>query len=115
MDEGEGQPERLLGPSYAKATTRLLWDCYPLCLTSRRLHKSPTSTQINTYAHIRTWDLRGVKASGGGKREWGEGGWGGRENVEDADDLEEVVLLLVDGVGRDELSHNMLVLRCYFI
>ena len=56
-----------------------------------------------------------MKASGGGKREWGEGGWGGRENVEDADDLEEVVLLLVDGVGRDELSHNMLVLRCYFI
>ena len=40
---------------------------------------------------------------------------GGREKVEDADDLEEVVLLLVDGVGRDELSHNMLVLRCYFI
>ena len=55
-----------------------------------------------------------MEASGGGKREWGEGGLGGREKVEDADDLEEVVVPLVDGVERAELSHILLVLGGYF-
>ena len=52
-----------------------------------------------------------MEASGGGKREWGEGGLGGHEKVEDADELVEEVGHLVDGVERVEVSHMLLVLR----
>ena len=110
LDEGEGQPERL----WDLARLRLLLkDDYPLCLTPHRLHTSTSSTQTNTHAHTRTWDLRGVDASGGGKREWGEGGLGGREEVEDADELVEEVEHLVDGVEEVEVSNILLPLRVY--
>ena len=67
------------------------------------------NTHVNTRtAYIRTWDLRGVNASGGDKRERGEGGWGGHEKVEDADDLVEEVVRLVGGVEGFEISNRFL-------
>ena len=54
-----------------------------------------------------------MEASGGGKREWGEGGLGGHEKVEDADGLAEEVEHLVDGVERAEVSHILLPLRVH--
>ena len=52
-----------------------------------------------------------MKTSGGGKPEWGEGGLGGREKVEDADELVEVVVELVDDVEIFGVSIILLALR----
>ena len=52
-----------------------------------------------------------MKASGGGKREWGEGGLGGHEKVEDADELVEEVGQPVDEVKRVEVFNMLFVLR----
>ena len=54
-----------------------------------------------------------MNASRGGKREWGEGGLGGHEEVEDADELVEEVEHLVDGVEEVEVSNILLPLRVY--
>ena len=54
-----------------------------------------------------------MDASGGGKREWGEGGLGGHEEVEDADELVEEVERLVDGVEGVIVSNILLSLRVY--
>ena len=55
--------------------------------------------------------MRGGEASGGGKRGWGEGGLGGHEKVEDADELVEEGGQLVDEVKRVEVSNKLLFLR----
>ena len=52
-----------------------------------------------------------MKASGGGKREWREGGLGGHEKVEDADDLVEEGVELVGGVEGFGISNILLALR----
>ena len=52
-----------------------------------------------------------MDASGGGKREWGEGGLGGREKVEDADELEDEVVGLVEDVERFGISNIVLPLN----
>ena len=52
-----------------------------------------------------------MDASGGGKRERGEGGLGGHENVEDADELVEKVGHLVDRVEGLEVPNILLPLR----